>query len=169
MILLKLFSAFVITTVLSGCSWGKLGGNIDDLRGYIKLFRYHLAANPAPTNSAEPGVPTSTLTHYLLLVKKVPGSQLYQGKIASKAIEDGYQKCLAFKEELMKDEEWEWLAKDYKCYNEQNHRFEVYTFEIEGDGPTNDTTPELWHNILGSRKLQKGEIKNLFATQDDKY
>ena len=67
----------------------------------------------------------------------------------------------------MKDEEWEWLAKDYKCYNEDNHKFGVYTFKIEGDGPTSDA-PEVWHSVAGTRKLKKGEVKNLFETKDDK-
>ena len=98
-----------------------------------------------------------------MVVKKLPESNLYQGQITEDAVQDGFTKCTDLKKELLNDEEWEWLAKDYKCYSKDNYNFGVYTFEIEGDGPDGDK-PAVWHNVPFTGKLKKGEVKALFAS-----
>ena len=156
MILLRLLTVLMATSLLSGCY---LWGDYNSLKSDIRQLKFYLKSVPVPNECKAPGTPQRRVCYYPLTIKPFdPAKGLYVGRYQGGVLTDARRHCEETKEAIKtgnggRDQKYD-LDDDYRCVDPNNYKYGVYGFKL--DGPQLPAGDYGLVNLPGTELLREG-------------
>lgn len=149
MTIARFWGMFILATLAAGCSLTSV------------ISPTEMNGNSEAIVCQAPGTPQPTVCNYRLIVKHIRDN-VFQGSVDPQVVMASEQYCSNAAADTQS-------GKDAICRNAEPYQYVPYTFEIEGEQPSDDETLDLV-NIPNTNKLQKGHVgprlSNLGASRD---
>lgn len=137
MTIARFWGMFILATLAAGCSSTSL------------ISPTETKGNSEAIVCQAPGTPQPTVCNYRLVVKHIRDN-VFQGSVDPQVVMASEQYCGNAAANTQS-------GKDATCQNAEPYHYVLYTFEIEGEQPSDDETLDLV-NIPNTNKLQKGHV-----------
>jgi len=151
MIILRSLIVLIFSPLLTGC----VLENVEKLKTDVRLLKSYLRAQPSPRDCGPPGTSQPMICNYRLIVKNISGD-LFQGYVDPEVVRDGVTSCQNLFENKTYEDDTDMIYKGFKCLKEDNYRYFLYEFTIEGTKPSNG--PVDLNNIPNTGKMKMGKI-----------
>ncbi len=125
MVLLRLLTVLIFSSLLSGCY--VVGKDYNSLKSDISAFKAYLRATPSPADCQAPGIPQARVCYYRLKVEPFEGGAkgLFKGHVPMSVVTDGAASC--------KDVQQKHSDTDFYCPDPANYRYVWYGFKVRDE------------------------------------